>query len=120
MAQLKRDSQDAEEEDRLIFTARWVCSEAGLGMAVGYLLQACWRQFIPWLPEDLRPTAMPPDFRMHYGRLAKRLFLQELEALLEVQKSGMLHAEAFLCLSDSDDDALLPSRMHTWFSHRGL
>lgn len=47
-------------------------------MARAYLLRACWQLHVPWLPEELCPTAEPPDFRMYYGQKARQLLLDEL------------------------------------------
>eukprot|EP00435_Cladocopium_sp_Y103_P030980 s575_g7.t2 len=69
---------DGQEMQAILRTADWVRSEAGMSMTRAYLLRACWRLHIPWLPEELCPTALPPDFRMYYGRAARQLLLDAL------------------------------------------
>ena len=112
--------QGPDSDDGHLPTARWVHSEAGVDMARAYLLRACWRQFIPWLPEELCPTGTPPDFRMHYGRLAKQLLLESLSqrGLLKEAKQLLDESAEFF---DSDySDAFVSSQMRAWLCERGL
>lgn len=107
------------DDDDLLPTARWTCSEAGIEMAWAYLLRACWRKRIPWLPEELCPTADPPDFRMYYGRLCKQLLHQALARASGAARKAL----PFLVGSsgkDADSDAFLPHEMRSWLAERGL
>ncbi|CAJ1377138.1 unnamed protein product [Effrenium voratum] len=45
------EGTEREELQAFLQTASWVRLEAGMGMARAYLLRACWRRHVPWLPE---------------------------------------------------------------------
>ncbi|CAE8712967.1 unnamed protein product, partial [Polarella glacialis] len=63
----RETSDDPEPEpNAALKKAAWVRAEGGMGIARMFLLKSCWRAHIPWLPQELCPTAQPPDFRMHY------------------------------------------------------
>lgn len=98
--------------EAILRTAEWVRTEAGMSMARAYTLRACWRLHIPWLPEELCPTALPPDFRMYYGRAARQLLL---DALI---RQGQ-HDIASLAAS-GESDAFTPREMQDWLIERGL
>lgn len=112
LRQLQGDTSDGQEMQAILRTADWVRSEAGMSMTRAYLLRACWRLHIPWLPEELCPTALPPDFRMYYGRAARQLLL---DALI---RQGQ-HDVAGLAAS-GEQDAFAPPEMQEWLKERGL
>jgi len=94
--------------------ASQVRAEGGMARARMYLLRECWRLHVPWLPEELCPTATPPDVRMLYGSAAKSMLL---DALI---KRGQ-HDVANLIVADSTiSDAFVPTEMERWFSSHGF
>lgn len=93
-----------------------VRADGGMGRARVFLLRACWRGRLPWMPEDLRPASTPPDARMHYGAAAKRLLL---DALI----SRGQHDVASLVVSDCSSvtaDSFIPADIESWFIARGI
>ncbi|CAJ1354810.1 unnamed protein product, partial [Effrenium voratum] len=106
------EGTEREELQAFLQTASWVRLEAGMGMARAYLLRACWRRHVPWLPEELCPTATPPDFRMHYGRRARELLLDALIKYGQHDVAGMA--------ASGTSDAFVPKKMQDWLGDRGL
>lgn len=88
--------------------------EGGMGRARMFLLRACWRLHIPWLPEELCPTAQPPDFRMHYGVAAKRALLDALIRLGQHDVASLIVAGA------AQPEAFIPADVTLWLAKRGL
>lgn len=93
-------------------TARRIRAEGGMARARMYLLRACWRLHVPWLPEELCPTALPPDFRMHYGGTAKRALLDELI------KRGQHDVASLIVTGTLDSDAFIPPEVEQWLASR--
>jgi len=87
-------------------------TEGGMGCARMYLLRACWRLHVPWLPEELCPTALPPDFRMHYGGIAKKTLLDVLIKLGQ-------HDMASLIVAGTDSDGFTPREVEEWLISHG-
>jgi len=94
--------------------AEKIRTEGGMGRARMYLLRACWRMRVPWLPEELRPTAVPPDFRMHYGSTAKKMLL---DALI---KFGQHDVASLIVSGTPGHDSFIPKDMEEWFLAHGV
>jgi len=89
-------------------------ADGGMGLARMYLLREAWRSHIPWLPEELTPASSPPDFRMHYGSIAKRFLL---DALI---KRGQHDVASLLTADAQRTDVLVPTEVASWLSSRGF
>eukprot|EP00929_Paragymnodinium_shiwhaense_P066826 TRINITY_DN33574_c0_g1_i2.p1 TRINITY_DN33574_c0_g1~~TRINITY_DN33574_c0_g1_i2.p1 ORF type:complete len:821 (+),score=216.05 TRINITY_DN33574_c0_g1_i2:87-2549(+) len=96
-------------------TAAAVRTAGGATHARAYLLRACWRKRIPWLPEELCPTAEPPDFRMHYGSTCKRLLLDAL-----IERGQHDAASLLLGAGPGDSDAIVPEDISDWLQAHGF
>lgn len=98
----------------MVEIAAAVRAEGGMGRARVFLLRACWRQYIPWLPEELSPTSSPPDFRMFYGQTCRRILLDSLIA------RGQHDLVSLLSSNPASDSSLVPREMQAWFTAQGL
>mmetsp|Transcript_33147 Transcript_33147/g.105435 ORF Transcript_33147/g.105435 Transcript_33147/m.105435 type:complete len:87 (+) Transcript_33147:382-642(+) len=85
-----------------------------MGRARMFLLRACWRLHVPWLPEELCPTAHPPDFRMHYGGAAKSALLDALIRL------GQHDVASLIVAGTANSDAFVPRDVAEWLAARGF
>merc|ERR1719291_1316664 len=98
-----KDSQSLPEDLKAALNAAAVLRvEGGMVRIRIFLLHACWRHRVPWLPDQLCPSAMPPDFRMHYGSEAKRMLLDSL-----IQR-GQHDVVSSIVAETSGSDAFVP------------
>eukprot|EP00927_Polykrikos_kofoidii_P059545 TRINITY_DN54696_c0_g1_i1.p1 TRINITY_DN54696_c0_g1~~TRINITY_DN54696_c0_g1_i1.p1 ORF type:complete len:900 (+),score=174.95 TRINITY_DN54696_c0_g1_i1:263-2962(+) len=95
--------------------AKTIREIGGMSRARIFLLRACWLAHVPWLPEELTPTLVPPDFRMHYGSVAKRMLLDALINLGQHDVASLIVSE---CTSESD--TFVPKDTSAWFTERGF
>jgi len=114
-------SEEAEIEEKessrareALKVAQKVRAESGMARARMLLLRSCWREHVPWMPEELCPTIAPPDFRMYYGSAAKRLLL---DALIN---RGQHDIASLVTADTSDSDAFVPPEMEAWFLSKNL
>jgi len=92
-----------------LHAAERIRTEGGMPRARMYLLLRCWRLHVPWLPEELSPIAVPPDFRMHYGSTAKKMLLDVLI------KRGQHDVASLIVAGTPHSEAFVPREMEEWF-----
>lgn len=100
--------------DDTLRAAEHVRAEGGMARTRMFLLRSCWRLRIPWLPEELYPAAMPPDFRMHYGTIVKRMLLDFLI------KRGQHDMANLIVAGTPATDAFIPRETEEWLASRDL
>lgn len=119
---------DAKREDGVPFSdtlrdalevAVRVRHSGGMTRARVFLLRACWRVHVPWLPEELCPTAMPPDCRMHYGSRAKQMLLDGLIMRGQHDVASAITQQTGRAGSVGSD-SFVPSNMSAWFALHGF
>lgn len=107
------DDHLCEDLEKSLKVAERIRDDGGLPMARVYLLRACWRTRVPWVPDELCPMATPPDFRMHYGSTAKRLLL---DALI---RHGQHDIASLVVDKTPSSDGFVPEDIEEWLVENG-